>query len=646
MSIAQVAVAGLLSAAPPDVANTENVWLTLLLRAVYVRGLVQACAAPASSLQVKVAGVVVEWNENVAVVLVVSAGGALSMTVLGFGAAPAGVASARNIDEIVTPAMTTLSNRWCEPSLMIRPSMATPSMAFFPVMIRSSRPHPAQTATVCHRRTERKTAVPRLPIPGVPRRSAFRHDRSPHGPLPGRNLTAPAVGAPPWVNILPARSFCVSLGFRYGARVCLCTPAGSSPSSSASASSGGSWPRSVSRRRRRTRSRRSPSGRRLRTRGSLRHGPRAARPISRSTRRRSGSTTRRNRASIASHIAAMRYAGLDAGIASWWGRRTPTDSRIPLLLKGASGTPFRWALYYEQEGYADPTVSQLTGDLDYIAAHYGTDRSYLRVNGKPVIFAYGDATDACGMVDRWTHANAGRFYVVLKVFPGYRTCANQPASWHQYAPAAASDSQAGYSYSISPGFYKKGEAAPRLTRDPARWAANVRAMISSEAPWQLVTTFNEWGEGTAVESAQEWASKSGYGTYLDTLHRYLVGSGLADHRASADLSRRPPERSRGLPPTTPSSSRTTFAIARRRFRPALTGPTARSGVRRSLRVECSLARPAIHIASAFALATSHGNLGAYGRQACVAFPVDERTDGCHRRVVEAQLERPSTGQPQ
>ncbi|HXD10089.1 MAG TPA: DNRLRE domain-containing protein, partial [Anaerolineales bacterium] len=36
--------------------------------------------------------------------------------------------------------------------------------------------------------------------------------------------------------------------------------------------------------------------------------------------------------------------------------------------------------------------------------------------------------------------------------------------------------------------------------------------------FQLVTTFNEWGEGTSVEGAQEWASSSGYGAYLDALH--------------------------------------------------------------------------------------------------------------------------------
>jgi hypothetical protein len=43
-------------------------------------------------------------------------------------------------------------------------------------------------------------------------------------------------------------------------------------------------------------------------------------------------------------------------------------------------------------------------------------------------------------------------------------------------------------------------------------------MVASHEPWQLVTTFNEWGEGTAVESATEWASPSGYGAYLDALH--------------------------------------------------------------------------------------------------------------------------------
>ncbi|OLE96487.1 MAG: hypothetical protein AUG75_19880, partial [Cyanobacteria bacterium 13_1_20CM_4_61_6] len=94
---------------------------------------------------------------------------------------------------------------------------------------------------------------------------------------------------------------------------------------------------------------------------------------------------------------------------------------------------------------------------------------------------------------------------------------SQPDSWHQYGPAVAESNQACYSFSISPGFYKANETSPRLARDPARWAVNVRDMVNSGAPWQLVTTFNEWGEGSSVESAAEWQSSSGAGTYLDAL---------------------------------------------------------------------------------------------------------------------------------
>jgi len=222
---------------------------------------------------------------------------------------------------------------------------------------------------------------------------------------------------------------------------------------------------------------------------------------------------------LAAHLAAFRYANINVGISSWWGQGSATDGRLPAILAATAGTPTRWTIYYEPEGTSDPSVSQLTSDLTYIRDHYGKDPSYLRIGGRFVVFVYADAADGCGMVDRWTQANAGiGAYLVLKVFPGYRTCANQPASWHQYAPANATDSQSGYSYTISPGFYKANETAPRLARDPVRWSTNVQSMIASGAPWQLITTFSEWGEGTAVENAAEWDSSSGYGVYLDALH--------------------------------------------------------------------------------------------------------------------------------
>jgi hypothetical protein len=228
-----------------------------------------------------------------------------------------------------------------------------------------------------------------------------------------------------------------------------------------------------------------------------------------------------SRSVIEQHLQDFDYAHIQVGISSWWGQGQRTDARVPDLLSAtrAVGSPVRWSLYYEAEAQGDPSVAAIASDLAYIRDHYGSDPAFFRIGGRFVIFVYADGSDACGMVDRWAQANATvRAYVVLKIFPGYKTCANQPDAWHQYSPAKAADSQAGISYAISPGFYKADTTTQVLARDVARYQQNVRDMVASHAPFQLVTTFNEWGEGTAVESAGEWASASGYGSYLDALH--------------------------------------------------------------------------------------------------------------------------------
>ena len=221
---------------------------------------------------------------------------------------------------------------------------------------------------------------------------------------------------------------------------------------------------------------------------------------------------------IRQHIAAMQYGGIQAAIASWWGQGHHTDVDFAKILQASDGTGFKWAIYHEQEGQRDLTPDEIRSDLTYIRDRYANDPDYLRVNGKFVVFVYNADDSSCEVADRWVPvAHEVGAFLVLKVFSGYRTCTNQPDSWHQYSPAVAADQQRGYSYTISPGFWKVTESQPRLTRDLNRWAQNVRDMIASGEPWQLITTFNEWGEGTAVESAQEWATSSGYGAYLDVL---------------------------------------------------------------------------------------------------------------------------------
>jgi hypothetical protein len=230
-----------------------------------------------------------------------------------------------------------------------------------------------------------------------------------------------------------------------------------------------------------------------------------------------------NDATIDAQLQLAAQAHLEAFISSWWGQGHHTDTALQYILGRSErvGSPYpnlRWAIYYENESQGNPTVTQLVSDLQYLSGKAFNHPSYLRVNGKPVVFVYADASDACGMADRWVqakNATGGNVYLVLKVFVGYATCASQPDSWHQYSPAVGYDQQGTYSAVASPGFWLVGNPI-RLVRDPVRFEADVKKVVASNAYWQLITTWNEWGEGTSVEPATEWGN-----TYIDILTRNL-----------------------------------------------------------------------------------------------------------------------------
>ena len=200
----------------------------------------------------------------------------------------------------------------------------------------------------------------------------------------------------------------------------------------------------------------------------------------------------------------------EVGISSWWGQGHKSDvsfKNIVTDLMKRSDNPypnFRWSIYYEKEGTADPSLTEIVSDLNYIKINYASQPSFLQIGGKPVIFVYGGASDTSTYASKWAQARAQTgFYVVLKVFSGYKTDPNQPDSWHQYSPAARSDSQSPYSYAVSPGFWLNGEATPRLVRDLTSFRSAISSMVAANVTWKLTATWNEWGEGSSVEPGEE-----------------------------------------------------------------------------------------------------------------------------------------------
>src|SRR3954454_129494 len=168
---------------------------------------------------------------------------------------------------------------------------------------------------------------------------------------------------------------------------------------------------------------------------------------------------------IRTHLSVLHRAGVQAAIVSWWGITDRSDARFRRLEQVTEQlhSPERLAIYYEPEGQGDPSVARLSADITHVLS-LARSSAYLRVAGRPVIFAFSNNGDGCSMVKRWNQANRGRAHIVLKVFPGYRSCAQQPSSWHEYAPAHAQVLVPGQSFSVSPGFFHARESQPRLPR--------------------------------------------------------------------------------------------------------------------------------------------------------------------------------------
>ena len=224
---------------------------------------------------------------------------------------------------------------------------------------------------------------------------------------------------------------------------------------------------------------------------------------------------------IERHVRAMKYGHIRAATYSWWGVGSMTDRRFDTHLAVGARTRFRWAIYHELEGYGDPTVDELRADLVHIVSRYGGSRGYLRLGGRPVVFVYGDADDGdgCDAANRWAAANATvGAYLVLRSFHGYRRCVSAVDGWHPYSANKYEFDLFPFAYAISPGFFFAKEERPARRRSIATWRRSVWRMAHSDAQFQYVISFNEWGEGTSVESATAWASPSGYGRYLDVLH--------------------------------------------------------------------------------------------------------------------------------
>jgi glycoprotein endo-alpha-1,2-mannosidase len=243
------------------------------------------------------------------------------------------------------------------------------------------------------------------------------------------------------------------------------------------------------------------------------------------------------------HIREAKAAGIDGFIASWWGLSTFEDRALSALLDVAEEEDFLVTVYYEDA----QVYSQIIADVSTIVSRYGSSPAFLTVEGRPVVFFYVRVTAKFTLAE-WeivftTLDGRGKsvFALADSLEPEFLTVFQ---GLHTYNPVAIPIEEMGEQYrsvslaariqgalfaaTVLPGYQ---EAVPRFdspTADRAdgeTYRAYWAVARASKAHWILITSFNEWHEGSEIEPSVEFGR-----LYLE-----LTAEEAAVWRAGGDL---------------------------------------------------------------------------------------------------------------
>lgn len=254
-----------------------------------------------------------------------------------------------------------------------------------------------------------------------------------------------------------------------------------------------------------------------------------------------GAYDSRDPAVIDRHADLARTAGIDCLIISWWGKGSFEDAAVKPVLDACARKQLRASIYYEQ--VAKPgTPESVAAEIVDLVRRFGDHPALLRVtkdgHERPVIFVYGRAIGQLG-VKKWASArrviekqlDAPPLLIgddfgdeAIKVFDGA----------HSYGPAG--DVAAARRHGESTEVWAKramGWWAERPRREGKISCATVfpgyddtkvrrpglkvdreggklyqmlwREAVAASPDWVLITSFNEWHEGSEIEPSVELA---------------------------------------------------------------------------------------------------------------------------------------------
>jgi hypothetical protein len=245
---------------------------------------------------------------------------------------------------------------------------------------------------------------------------------------------------------------------------------------------------------------------------------------------------------IRSHMAIAKQAGMDAFIVSWWGIGSYEEKPVDEILTLAEQMDLNITFYYES--VRDLTRDEIVGELTYLFESYSDHPAFLRVSEKPVVFVYAVPAYSRGP-DFWLYVrgqveeNVGPVVLIgdtdngdyLHVFDGfhvyihlgedvpgfYRGCVDRfevgisTMDTDELFTAAYSGEDLDmrvkpFLLTVTPGFDATswGRLEPYVDRLGGETYAGYWDVVEEIGPHSvLITSWNEWHEGTEMEPSRE-----------------------------------------------------------------------------------------------------------------------------------------------
>jgi hypothetical protein len=240
-------------------------------------------------------------------------------------------------------------------------------------------------------------------------------------------------------------------------------------------------------------------------------------------------------ATIDGHIELAQAHGLTGFIATWWGQGTYDDRAFATLLARAGQKGFKVTVYWETApGEGAAQIDHAVADLLFVLQRYGAAEAFLKVDGKPVVFVYGRVMDQVPLAS-WpaiiqrVRQQYGRDFLLIadgyneayaRLFDGVHTY--NICGWVQRKSADELRQASGAAFAdavrlarshgriscvtVIPGYDDTKIRKPGLKAE--RHGGQTYRVLWEEAQkadpdWVLITSWNEWHEGSEIEPSWE-----------------------------------------------------------------------------------------------------------------------------------------------